>query len=224
MTPNTDLPPTAPAAQDCAPVLIHLLKGVLYRDQHPAQWQLLAQYPAAVRDYFAVIGLVLMVDEAEGYAYLKQREPGENPLDQSSLELTEEPGGVQTELPRLVARRQLSYPVSLLCVLLRKRLIEQDSGGGETRVVLSRDQIVEMMRVFLPDKTNEARLIDQINRHINKVVEFGFLRPLKDQAANRGGQFEVRRIIKALFNADWLANLEARLAAYQHYVAEQENQ
>ena len=34
-------------------------------------------------------------------------------------------------LPRLVPRRQLSYPVSLLLALLRKRLAEADAAGGE---------------------------------------------------------------------------------------------
>jgi hypothetical protein len=76
-----------------------------------------------------------------------------------------------------------------------------------------------MMRVFLPAKGNEAKTIDQINRHINKVVEFGFLRAMKGQ----DNQFEVRRIIKALFNADWLAEFDARLAAYREYSLESED-
>ena len=192
------------AATNAAAVLIHLLKGVLYRDQHETQWQTLEHYLAAVRDYFAVIGLELVLDEAEGYAFLRQREPADEEED---------------PLPRLVQRRQLSYPVSLLCVLLRKRLVEQDAGGGETRIVLSREQIVEMMRVFLPAKGNEAKTIDQINRHINKVIEFGFLRQLKGQ----DNQFEVRRIIKALFSADWLADLQGKLAQYEQYAAAEDD-
>jgi len=34
-------------------------------------------------------------------------------------------------LPRLVQRRALSFPVSLLLALLRKKLAEFDAGGGE---------------------------------------------------------------------------------------------
>lgn len=52
------------------------------------------------------------------------------------------------KLPRLIARRPLSLPVSLLLALLRKRLAEFDRGGGETRLVLSREDIVELIRVF----------------------------------------------------------------------------
>lgn len=61
-------------------------------------------------------------------------------------------------------------------MLLRKKLVEADVGGEETRVVLTRDQMSEMMRVFLQDQPNEAKLVDRIDSHINKVAELGFLR------------------------------------------------
>ena len=72
-----------------------------------------------------------------------------------------------------------------LLALLRKKLAEFDAGGGDTRLVLSRDEIVELVRVFLPDSSNEARLIDQIETHINKVVDLGFLRRLKPAGGHR---------------------------------------
>ena len=84
--------------------------------------------------------------------------------------------------------------------------------------MLARDEIVELVRVFLPDSSNEAKLIDQIETHLNKIVELGFLRRLKAGAANQGGQaavFEVRRILKAFVDAQWLAEFDARLAVYQ---------
>jgi hypothetical protein len=186
--------------QQIGPVLIQLLKGVLYREREELLWQTLIDLQAAVRDYVGVIGLELLLDEAEGYAFLRQRD-------------MEQDEGAES-LPRLVQRRQLSYPVSLLCVLLRKRLVEQDAGGAGTRVILSREQIIEMVRVFLPERGNEAKAIDQINRHINKVVEFGFLRRLKDQS----DQFEVRRIVKALVTADLLTELDRILVRYSEYV------
>ncbi len=184
-----------------SPLAIQLLKGVLYSDRHAQLWQDLLTFQAAVREYLAVIGLQLIIDEAEGYAYLRQ-------IQQSEDESTE-----QIPLPRLVQRRQLSYPISLLCVLLRKKLIEQDTEGGETRVILSRVQIIEMLRVFMLDAGSEARTIDQIDRHINKLIDYGFLRRLKGEQE----QFEVRRIIKALVDADWLVDFDKKLVAYQTY-------
>jgi hypothetical protein len=104
-----------------------------------------------------------------------------------------------------------------LLALLRKKLAEFDAGGGHegegSRLVLTRDDILELVRVFLPDNSNEARLIDQIETHINKVVDLGFLRRLKPSSGPVS--FEVRRILKAFVDAQWLAEFDARLAAYQ---------
>ena len=79
------------------------------------------------------------------------------------------------------------------------------------------EEIAELMRVFLPDGTNEARLIDQVDATITKVVDLGFLRRLKPAAG--GGQdrghYEVRRILKAFVDAQWLAEFDARLDVYR---------
>ena len=190
----------APAA-DLSALLIGLLKGVLYREGDERQWSALLNLQARVRDYAAVLGLELILDEAEGHAFLKSRpEPAD---DEASV-----------RLPRLVARRPLSFPVSLLLALLRKKLAEFDASGGDTRLVLGRDDIVELVRVFLPHGPNEARLIDQIDGSINKVVDLGFLHRLKP-AAGAAASYEVRRILKAFVDAQWLGEFDARLAAYQ---------
>lgn len=180
-------------------VLIALFKGVLYQDKSPELWRDLLTYQNAVRDYVAVLGLQVLLDETEGYAFLRQRPEEVVENDEAA------------PLPRLVQRRQLSYPISLLCVLLRKKLIEQDAAGGETRVILSRGQIVDMMRVFLPEGSNEAKTVEQIESHIRKVADYGFLRPLKGDEE----RFEVRRILKALVDADWLGDLDRKLEAYR---------
>jgi len=182
---------------------ITLLKGVIYREGDERLWAALLNLQARVRDYMAVIGLELVLDEAEGYAFLRSKADD----DESEAD----------KLPRLVARRPLSFPVSLLLALLRKKLAESDASGGDTRLVLSRDEIVDLIRVFLPDSSNEARLIDQIETHINKVVELGFLRKLKAVGGPVG--FEVRRILKAFIDAQWLADFDARLAMYQNQLA-----
>ncbi|AJE20373.1 DUF4194 domain-containing protein [Azotobacter chroococcum] len=185
---------------DLSVLAIALLKGVLYREGDERLWGALLDLQARVRDYVAVLGLELMLDEAEGYAFLKSRP---EPEDTSATH----------HLPRLIARRPLSFPVSLLLALLRKKLAEFDAGGGDIRLVLSRDDIVELVRVFLPDSSNEARLIDQIETHINKVVDLGFLRRLK--TAGGPASYEVRRILKAFVDAQWLADFDARLAVYR---------
>lgn len=172
-------------------VLTNLLKGVIYREQIPELWRDVLSLQAQARDYVRLVGLELVIDEAEGYAFLRQ-------VDTDGSDAGE-------IVPRLIARRPLSYPVSLLLVALRKRLAQHDAQGGETRLVLSRDQIAEMMRTFLPASTNDAKLSDEIERHIGRTEELGFLRRLKEDEH----LYEVRRILRAFVNADWLADLEA---------------
>lgn len=199
---------TAPSV-DLSMLLIHLLKGVLYRESDERLWSALLGLQAQVRDYIAALNLELVLDEAEGYAFLKGRDDAG---DEDSA----------PRLPRLIARRPLSFPVSLLLALLRKKLAEFDAGGADTRLVLVRDDIVELVRVFLPDGPNEVRLIDQIETTINKVVELGFLRRLKPTAgttATGTHSYEVQRILKAFVDAQWLAEFDARLAAYQTRLA-----
>ncbi|MEW6118376.1 MAG: DUF4194 domain-containing protein [Nitrospirota bacterium] len=180
--------------------VVPLLKGVVYQESDPDLWNALLNLQARVRDYVAVLGLELVLDEAEGYAFLRSRSVSAD--------------SAAAKLPRLIARRPLSFPVSLLLALLRKKLAEFDAGGGDTRLVLSRDDVVELIRVFLPEGSNEAKLIDQLDNHLNKAVDLGFVRRLKHQ----NGQvqmFEVRRILKAFVDAQWLAEFDERLAAYR---------
>lgn len=185
-------------------VLIQLLKGVVYQEQHKEIWRDLLMLQAAARDYFTVLGLHVVIDEAEGYAFLRQ-----------AASSADEKSGLPA-LPRLIPARPLSYPLSLLCVLLRKKLAEKDASGGETRLVLGRDHITEMMRVYMPDQKNEARTADVIYTNIKKAVDLGFLRKLTGDDF----QYEVRRIIKSFVDADWLSNLDERLKEYQEYAAQ----
>ena len=178
---------------DLSLVLIQLMKGPLYRDTHEKLWGLLLGVRHEVSDYVTVLGLNAVIDEAEGYAYLRSR-----PIDDDA------------EFPRLVARRALSFHVSVLLALLRKRLAEFDASSADIRLILSRDQMVEMLRLFMPDSTNDARLVDTIDAHINKVTELGFLRRLRDEQ----DLFEVRRILKAYVDGQWLSQFDARLDEY----------
>ena len=192
------------AVPELSALVIPLLKGVIYRENDAGLWNGLLSLQARVRDFVAVLDLELLLDEAEGYAFLRSR--------------PEAPDDAAPKLPRLVARRPLTFPVSLLLALLRKKLAEFDASGGDTRLVLTRDEIVELVRVFLSESSNEAKLIDQIETQLNKIVDLGFLRKLKPGAAQASGQvavFEVRRILKAFVDAQWLAEFDTRLAAYQ---------
>ena len=182
--------------------IIRLMQGVVYREADEDSWLTLERLGAGVRDHFASIGVDVVVDDAEGYAYLRSR-----PADEGD-----------EALPRLVRRRALTYNVSLLLVLLRKRLVEFETTGSEGRLVLSTDQIVELLRVFQAESTNDARVVDQAQTTIKKAAELGFLRPLRGQNEH----WEVRRILKAYVDAQTLADFAAKLREYAGAAADDE--
>lgn len=177
-----------------AAAIIRLMQGVVYRTADEDTWLTLERVGAGVRDHFATVGVDVVVDDAEGYAYLRSRPENDG----------------EEALPRLVRRRALTYNVSLLLVLLRKRLVEFETGGGEGRLVLSTDQIVEMLRLFQADSTNDARVVDQAETTIKKAVELGFLHQLRGQRDH----WEVRRILKAYVDAQTLSDFAAKLREY----------
>lgn len=177
-----------------ATAIIRLMHGVVYRESDEDTWIVLNRQGSAVRDHFATIGIDVITDDAEGYAYLRTKAPNDG----------EEP------LPRLVKRRSLTYHLSLLLVLLRKRMVEFETTGGEGKLVLSRDQLVELLRLFLTESTNEARVIDQVDTTIKKAAELGFLRQLRGQS----NQWEVRRVLKAYVDAQTLADFSGKLREY----------
>jgi hypothetical protein len=177
--------------------MVALFKNVVCKEVDPEHWEAVTTQKNKIEDYVNKIGLTLIVDEMDGYGYLKQRSYVEG----------------EEEIPRLVPRHALSYPVSLLLVLLRKQLLEFDSTMGDQRLIVNKQQIAERMSLFLRDTTNEAKLVEDIDKHIERVEKMGFLRRLRGSEDS----FEVQRILRSFVNAEWLNHFSERLEAYQRY-------
>jgi hypothetical protein len=175
--------------------LVALMKNPVNKDQDPAVWETVIEQRFQVGDYMEKMGLELVVDEVDGYAYLKQRNDPEG----------------ENEIPRLIPRHPLSYPVSLLLVLLRKKLLELDAASGEDRLVLSRQEMIDMVQMFMRESTDEAKIVNEINRHIDRVRDMGFLRRL----AGQEDTYEVQRILRSFINAEWMNNMSEKLEAYR---------
>jgi len=159
------------------------------------QWLLRDQY--LIREYFSQIGLSLLIDEVEGYAFLKQ---AENSEDENS------------ELPRLITRRALPFAQSLLLLLLRKRLAEFDDEESSPRLIIQRSDIYQWLSPYFKTQNNELTQQKEFNALIKKVCDLGFLSAL----TNYPDEFEVQRIIKAFINAEQIAE---QLALLERYIA-----
>lgn len=191
--------------QEKSAVQIKLLKGPIYRAKHKELWPCLERDQFQIREYFQQIGLSLLLDDAEGYAFLKQQEFD---VDEGTL-----------ELPRLISRRQLSFGQTLLLVLLRKRLAEHDSEESSPRLLVNRSEMQQWLVGFYPEVSNQVKQQKDFNALINKVKEMGFISVL----INHQDEFEVQRIIKALINAEQIVNLLDMLAQVHEQAREEKS-
>lgn len=174
-----------------------LLKGLFYKSDNEKAWlELIEGSYGLIKDYFEVIGLDVIVDESEGYAYL-----------QNIVYDDEE----EVSPPKLIRNRELSYKVSLLCVLLRKRMVDFDMQSDDTKAIITREDMVDMVLLFMQSKTNEVKQIKEIDASIRKVKELGFLRAVKNQE----DVYEIKRSIKAFVDAQWLDGFSERLDSYK---------
>jgi len=177
--------------KETSTVIIKLFNGVLYKNDQPKLWLELEKSFATVGDYLKPLGVEVIFDEAEGYAYLKNLETDE-------------------DFPKLLRQRMLSYKVSLLLVLLRKRLTQLDMQSDESRAIVAKEEMVEMFELFLNESFNEVKQRKEIESVIKKVVDLGFLKKLQNSE-----NYEIKRVIKSFVDAQWMDEFDKRLAEYE---------
>lgn len=169
-----------------------LLRGVVYHDD--SVWSQIRDYELPIRTYLGKIGLGLYLDEIGSFAYLYDKSRDEDS---------------QSALPALTGRRKLSFPDTLLLVLLRERLDEHEMRDLDgTRLIVSVDDLAEMLGVFMEGHPDARKIEQNVDSSISRLKRYGFLTERSD------GRFEVRPLIRAKVNADELEGLKARLKAY----------
>lgn len=170
-----------------------LLREPLYRED-TALWDALRAQQEEIRHYFRQIGQELVLDEGEGFAFLRQIEAD-----------SDEP------VPRLVQRRPLSYYATLLLVCLREELVRFDSGADDsTRLIRTRSELVSLLSAFVPESNNEVRDFRTIETAIARLEDLGFLRALGSDR----NTFELMRIIKARITPEELQSIKERLTRH----------
>lgn len=160
---------------------VRLLQGVVYHDDGEKIWEMVLGSVSQLTEYFSKLGLLLIVDEADGMAYLRQ-------LDSDDLPEGYEP------IPRLFRRVPLGYDATLLCVLLRDVLRQfEEEDVQNLRCVVPQLDLLAMWRAFFPEQTDEIRLNRALHVALRKLEELRFVRQFEQEPPT----WEVRRIIKA---------------------------
>lgn len=164
-----------------------LLRGPVYVEEDSVVWSALQAQSARVSDFLKVLGMRVIVDDVDGYAYLR-----------SDAELPE-------GMPRLHRRHKLGMRASVLLVLLRQRMTSAEAEEATPRLIVTREEMVEWLRLYHPPGTNDERIATDIT----KLEDLGYLKRLRGEA----GSYEARRIIKAQVSADYLTRFSDDLLA-----------
>lgn len=190
------MPDELPEFRDWSLAAVSLLRGVVYADEERT-WNLLLSNVTRLEEYFARLGLRLIVDESEGMSYLRQ------------LSESEMADGYET-LPKLFRTSRLSYSQTLMCVLLRDefRRFEEEDLHNE-RCVVEEAVLFEQWTMFFPSEHDEVRQHREMCAVLKKLDELGFVRQFSDEPPC----WEVRRIVKARLPAADLEDLRNQLVA-----------
>lgn len=179
----------SPQLEPYASVIVKLLNGEIYETDK--SWSDLLEYRIPINDYFGRIGLEVIIDQRDGFAFLRQ------------LELDD-----QGRTIGLIKRTALSYEVTLLLVLLREMLESyelQDSTSPACFVF--HQQIRDELELYFRDTPNKVKLLKQLDRYIKQIVELGFLKLTFDSPLPNERQYEIKRILKAKITSDVLEDI-----------------
>ena len=182
---------------DWSPVAVRLLQGVVYHDDNLDLWEQLLENASPITEYFGKLGLLLVVDEPDAMAYLRQLDEEEIQPDFPAV-------------PRLFRRTPLGYDATLLCVLLRDELRQYEEEDVQNeRCVIAQSDLLAVWEAFFPDQNDSVRLNRSLTAALRIMEELKFVRQFEKEPAS----WEIRRIIKARLPLADLERLRMSLIA-----------
>ncbi len=183
-------------------MIARLMKGVVYKDDDPSLFNNIIQEQSSIKSYVRELGLNIVIHEKENYIFL--RSLSEEEYEKLGLDDDIRP-------PALIAKRKLSFEVSLLLVMLRKLLLEHDRVSSNERLVLSFNEILAVMANCFGKSVENAALKKKTESCINKICEMSFLKKI---TRNQEVLYEVKRILISIVNANFIDDFDKLLEQY----------
>ena len=183
-----------PLFQEFSIPAVMLLRGVVYAEEDRA-WNLLLSNTSRLSDYFARLGLVLIINESEGMAFLRQMSDEETPEGYDTI-------------PKLFRTSRLSYKQSILCILLRDeyRRFEEEEAHDE-KCVVDEAALFEQWKALRLSQGDDVKQLKELRSTCKRLEDFGFVRRFSDDPPD----WEIRRILKARLPAADLESLKDQL-------------
>lgn len=182
--------------QPYSKAIVRLLKSPIER-KNESLWNSVVTYQNEIQEYIATIGLELIVKKDEGFAFVKQFEDSEgNTLG-------------------LIVRRQIGFEASIVLIVLRQSLEDFDSNPTQIQVAekfITNSEIKEEVELFLQEGYNRMKFQKDLDSHIYKIVELGYLKEVSKNDSET--KYQIHRIIKEKVTLDILQDFKTKLKEY----------
>ncbi len=216
-----------PNEQPWSACAIKLLKGPVYRRQEMKEtWDRLVTYRTSLDEYFGVLGLRVFLETTDGYAFLE--EISERMEKGMESEQEEEEESRTSALPHLIRRTPLSYPASMLCVLLRYEIEKFETSSSEAdAAVMRKSEIAALYRSFTKDRADEVRQMKNLDSTIRTLCRLTYLFASSDvllqSEISDDAEFELSPILKARIDTGFMKELLAKMKGSTSGLHEGEN-
>lgn len=165
-------------------VLVHLVKGpYLSAERHKEAWRVLLSDTVAIRSRLADLFLDLVLDEAQGVAFVRNA-----PVED----------GVAPQVVRTMA---LTFIDTALLLFLRRELLR---GSGTQRVFIGKEEVFDHLSSYKANEsTDEAGFMKRVNSAWTKMEKHSLL-----LSAGAGERYEISPILRLIFSPEQIQAVE----------------
>ena len=181
-------------------VCIKLLQGPLFRQNvNDKLWEKLEMYESDIQTFFAILGVSVAIDKADGFAFLQQND------------LNEEDDNVS----RLIRQIPLTEEQSFLCILLRDELNKFDNPNNSQNkssvLILRESELYEQFAMFYTSKTDQITARANFKKNLNRLCELGLLKEQNPDDMEKESEYEVRRYVRAKIDSEFCEEFMRKL-------------
>lgn len=181
-------------------VCIKLLQGPIFRQNaNDKLWDKLETYESDISSFFAILGVSVAIDKADGFAFLQQ-----NDLDEE-----------EDKVSRLIRQTPLTEEQSFLCILLRDELNKFDNPNNSQNkssvLILRESELYEQFSMFYGKKTDQITARNNFKKNLNRLCELGLLKEQNPDDPEMEMEYEVRRYIRAKITSEFCEEFMKKL-------------
>lgn len=179
-------------------VFIRLLKGPIeYLEK--SVWEDLLTYKVELNAFLQQLGLVIVLREEDGYAFIKHILN-----DEHNAEIT------------WFQRRSFSYEESIMLILLRELMAEFEISESSSReLIKKRRELKEYAELFFKENASRAKFLKEIDKLIDRAEENGFLSLIENNDIVDEQRFRIKKIIKDKIDIETVESFNKQLEDYK---------